>query len=197
MENGLKEIRKDAFTNGLILGAILLVLDVLALYILAHSQSILLVFFAYLFGYLVIPIIAAVILIKRLREKIGGYWNLRQATSGIFIIFLSAYLISSAGSFLFVKYIQPQITVDAKNNFTNLITAFLSKINAEPDKIDRIVEDIEMQFNAIGHTSLSAVASNLFTSIIILFITALIFASIFKRERQIINNQPELSKSES
>ena len=73
MDNGLKEIRKDALQNGLILGCVLLLLDIIALFVLANSESILVVFLSYLFGYLIIPITAAVILIKRLREKIGGF----------------------------------------------------------------------------------------------------------------------------
>ena len=193
MNNSLKAIRKDALKKGLKLAVILLVLDILALYILAHRQCILMVFLAYLFGYLVIPIIIAVILIKGLRKKIGGYWNLRQATSGIFIIFLSAYLISSAGSFLFVKFVQPQVTLDAKNNLVNLLTGFLDKIGAQPDKIDETVENIETQFEAIGHYSTSAVISNLLSSIIVLFITALIFAAIFKRDQPINYKQSDLS----
>lgn len=191
MEKGLKEIRKDALQNGLILGGILLILDILALFVLAYSESIMLVFISYLFGYLIIPLTAAIILIKRLREKIGGYWSFRQATSGIFIVFLSAYLISSAGSFVFIKYVHPQITVDAKNNFVNVLSGFLNRIDADPDKIDEMTEKIEQQFDAIANNSVSSVISNLLSSIIILFIIALIFAAIFKRERPTAFNQPE------
>ena len=191
MDKSLKEIRQDALQNGLILGGVLLVLDILALFILARSQSILMVSISYLFGYLIIPLTAAIILIKRLRKKIGGFWNFRQATSGIFIMFLSAYLISSAGSFVFIKYIHPQITLDAKNNFVNVLSGFLNRMNTEPEKIDDIAEKIEQQFEAIAHTSFSSVVSNLLSSIIILFITALIFAAIFKREQFIATHQPE------
>lgn len=190
MENGLKEIRKDALQNGLVLGAILLILDVIALYTLAHSKSVLLVFVAYLFGYLFIPLTAVILLINNLRKKIGGYWTLRQATSGIFIMFITGFLISSAINFVFVKFIQPQITLLAKDNFIKLITGFFSRINAEPDKVDELVANLEQQFNAVGPTSAGAVISNLLSSILILFIIALIFAAIFKKERPIIN-QPE------
>lgn len=191
MENGLKEIRKDALKNGLILGGVLLVLDILALYILANSQSIFLVFVAYLFGYLIIPVVAAVLLIKNLRTKIGGYWTLRQATSGIFIMFFSGYLISSAGSFLFVRFIQPLIALQAKDNFVILITGFFNRINADPDKVDELVENIELQFNAAGQSGAGALISSLLSSIIVLFIAALIFAAIFKKERPVFINQPE------
>lgn len=195
MDNGLKEIRKDALQNGLILGGVLLLLDIIALYVLANSESILVVFLSYLFGYLIIPITAAVILIKRLREKIGGFWNLRQATSGIFIVFISAYLISSAGSFVFIKYIYPEITLKAKDNLVGLTSDFLNKLNADPDKIDEMVENIELQFESIGQNSVGSIISNLLSSIIILFITALIFAAIFKRERPIAIDHPENSIS--
>ncbi len=195
MDNGLKEIRKDALQNGLILGGVLLLLDIIALYVLANSESILVVFLSYLFGYLIIPITAAVILIKRLREKIGGFWNLRQATSGIFIVFISAYLISSAGSFVFIKYIYPEITLKAKDNLVGLTSDFLNKLNADPEKIDEMVENIELQFESIGQNSVGSIISNLLSSIIILFITALIFAAIFKRERPITIDHPENSIS--
>ncbi len=191
MDKALKEIRKDALQNGLILGGVLLVLDILALFVLANSESILVVFLCYLFGYLIIPVTAAVILIKRLREKIGGFWTLRQATSGIFIVFISAYLTSSAGSFVFIKYIYPEITVRAKDNFVNLTSGFLNKLNADPAKIDEMIENIELQFEAVGHNNASSIFSNLLSSIIILFITAFIFAAIFKRERPIAIDHTE------
>lgn len=182
MDNGLKKIRKDAFSNGLILGAILLVLDILALYALAYSKSVLVIFLAYLFVYLIIPLVAAIILIKRLRKRIGGFWNFRQATSGIFILFISAYIISSAGSFLFIKYINPSITVKAKDNFVNVIGNLFERIDADTERSDEIIENIQTQFDAMAKSSASAMVSNLLSSIIILFITALIFAAIFKQE---------------
>jgi hypothetical protein len=181
MEN-LKAIRKDSLINGLILGVVLLVIDIITLYILANSQSIAVIALSYLFGYLIIPLFAAVVLIKKLREKIGGYWSFRQATSGIFIMLLSAYILSASLSFAFIRHIEPTITLKAKDNFVNVFSNFMNKIDADTDKIDETVENIEKQFDSMTEISVSSVLSNLLSSIIVLFIAALIFAAIFKRE---------------
>jgi NADH:ubiquinone oxidoreductase subunit 6 (subunit J) len=182
---GLKEIRKDAFLKGLVLGALLLIIDIASLYLLANSQSLMIILLSYLMAYFIIPLTVAIILIKKLREKIGGYWTLRQATSGIFIMFLTGYLFSSAGSFVFIKYVQPQIPEMAKNNFVNVFSNFMSRVDADQDKIDETVENIEQQFEAMGQATVGSFFGNMVTSIIILFITALILAAIFKRENPV------------
>ena len=182
MENGLKGIRKDAFQAGVILGVVLLLLDIIEFYILGHSASVSLIFLSHLFVNLIIPLIVAIVLIKRLRRKTGGYWNLRQATSGIFIAFITAYILSAPGTFLFVKYINPSLIVEAKDNLVNVLSGFFDRINAEQDKVDDLLANIELHFNAVAQGGFGAVISNLLSSIIILFVTALIFAAIFKRE---------------
>ncbi|MBC8052253.1 MAG: DUF4199 domain-containing protein [Sphingobacteriaceae bacterium] len=193
MDSGLKRIRKQAFSNGFILGAVLLIADILILYALAYSKSVSLIFFSYLLVVFIIPLTAAIILIRHLRKKIGGYWNLRQATSGIFIIFISAYLISSAGSFLFIQYMKPDIMADAKRNSVNVFGNFFEKIDADPDEADKLIESVETQFDSMSKSSAGSVFSNLLSSIIILFVAALIFGAIFKREEPVLlnSNTPE------
>lgn len=186
---GLKEIRKDAFIKGLTLGVLLLFIDILSLYLLAYSGSIAVIILSYLFAYLIIPLTAAIILIKKLRAKIGGYWNLRQATSGIFILLFSAYLLSSIGSFVFIKHIAPEITPKAKDNFVNVFSNFMEKADADQDKIDETIEDIEQKFDAMQQASFGSFLSSMLSSIIMLFVTALIFAAIFKREDP-VSDQP-------
>lgn len=186
MDISLKELRPGAMKYGLLLGVIILVLDLIALYVLAYSESLILVSTAYLLGYIILPIIAAIILIKRLRDDIGHYWVFRQATSGIFIMFLCAYLISTAGNFIYLKYIHPDVTLAAKDNFISLFTGFLSKISASPDKIDEAIESIEMRFSQVAVPGFSEIISGLLSSIIIIFICALIFAAIFKKDPPIL-----------
>jgi hypothetical protein len=182
MSNGLKEIRKDAFKSGLILGLGLLLLDSIAFYILAYGSSLVAIGIAYVLCYLVIPLLFAIVLIKSLRGKIGGYWTQRQATSGIFIMFLCAHILSSLGNFLFVRYLQPQIIPQAKDNLIRVIGSFLAGVKTEAQKINEIILSIEQRFDLIAHETIGVLLSNLMFSIIVIFITALIFAAIFKRE---------------
>jgi hypothetical protein len=191
MDIELKAIRKDALQHGLVLGAVLLVLDLIALYTLAYSQSVLLIALAYLVGSFIVPLVTAILLIKSLRAKVGGYWNQRQATSGIFIMFLSAHIISSLGNFVFLRFIRPQIILEAKDNLVDNLTRFFVSMKAETEKIDEIMESIEQRFAVISQDSLSVVVSNFIFSIIIIVVTALIFAAIFKRERPIVSTQAD------
>src|SRR5579864_2566462 len=44
-----------------------------------------------------IPIIITIFFCFNGRRKIGGYWTFRQATTGIFIMFIIAYIIQLVG----------------------------------------------------------------------------------------------------
>lgn len=180
MEGSLKAIRKYAFSKGLILGVILLLIDITALYAFALSQSVTLILIVYLLGFIVLPLAAVFVLIKQLRSKIGGFWNQREATSGIFIVFLVAYLISSLGKLFVFKFIPAQTKTQAIQNFSGGISQLLKSLSFDPDAIRKATKSIEQQFDTIDLSKLATLLPNLMFLIIILFVAAFIFGSLFK-----------------
>lgn len=185
----IKEIRKNSFLNGLGLGALLFLSQLLALYFLGYSQSIVVIILAYSFSYFIIPVVAAILLIIKIRRLGGGYWTLRQATSGIFILFLTAYVISSTASFVYGRYIQPKMVDKASENFVNVFSDTMGSLNADQDKIDEFVEMVEQQSADAAQVSIGNMFTNMVPTILILFLVALIFAAIFKKEHPVTANQ--------
>jgi hypothetical protein len=189
MAEGLKEIRKDALINGLILGLVLLVIDIAALYAFAFSHSTVFILLVYVLSSILLPLAAVIILVSRLRTKIGGYWTLRQATSGIFITFIIAYLSSSFGTLLSFKIIPSRVNLAAKTNFIDAIRSLLASIKAPQEKINGAVTSIAQRFDAADAINVSSIFSNLIFLVIILFVAAFLFAAIFKSESPISVNQ--------
>ena len=182
MAEGLREIRKDALLHGLILGLILLLIDIAELHGFAFSRSTFFIMFVYVLSSILMPLTAVIILITRLRTKVGGYWTLRQATSGIFITFIIAYLSSSFGTLLSFKIIPSSVNHAAKTNFVDAIRSLLESIKAPQEKINDTVTSIGQRFDATEAINASSIFTNLIFLVIILFVTAFLFASIFKRE---------------
>ncbi|HEY0055373.1 MAG TPA: DUF4199 family protein [Pedobacter sp.] len=182
MADGLKEIRKDAFLNGLILGLILMLIDIAELHAFAYSHSTIFIMSVYILNSILMPLAAVIILITKLRTKIGGYWTLRQATSGIFITFITAYLSSSFGLLLSFEIIPSSINLAAKTNFIDAIRTLLENIKAPQQKINDTVKSIGERFDATDAINVSSIFTNLIFLVIILFVAAFLFAGIFKRE---------------
>lgn len=171
------------------MGVLLFISQLLALYFLAYSKSIVVILLAYSFSYFIIPLVGAILLIIKIRRLIGGYWTLRQATSGIFILFLTAYLLSSTASFVYGRYLQPQMVDRASDNFVNVFSNTMSGLKADQDKIDEFVEMVEQQSEAAKKVSILNMFSNMIPIILVLFIVALIFAAIFKKEHPVLSNE--------
>jgi hypothetical protein len=189
MAEGLREIRKDALINGLILGLVLLVIDIAALYAFAFSHSTVFILLVYVLSSILLPLAAVIILVSMLRTKIGGYWTLRQATSGIFITFIIAYLSSSFGTLLSFKVIPSRVNLAAKTNFIDAIRSLLAGIKAPQEKINGAVTSIAQRFDAADAINVGSIFSNLIFLVIILFVAAFLFAAIFKSESPISVNQ--------
>ena len=181
MDSSLKTLRKNAFLYGLLLGITLLVIDIITLYAFSLRESMIWVLLAYLFGSIILPLSAAIGVITRLRDKIGGYWNQREATSGIFIVFLCAYLVSSFGRLLCFQIIPDQTKSSAINNFASAVGQFLTNLKFQPHTIENIVKSIRQQFDTIDVSKIGVLLPNLMFLIIILFVVAFIFGNILKR----------------
>src|SRR5437588_1611956 len=109
MENIDQQIKKNAFNSGIILGVIVLVLGVFTFYVITGmASSLVAVIGAPIVLSVLVPITVAVFFCIGLRKKIGGYWTFKQAVTGIFIMFLTAYVIQAVFSdFIFAKFVEP------------------------------------------------------------------------------------------
>ena len=149
METIEQKLRKNGITNGLLLGIIILVSGIISFYFITAmtNNMIMLVLGPVLFSTLV-PLIFAVVFCFDLRKKIGGFWNYRQATTGIFIMFLCAYILSYGGNLVFSKVIEPDMVEKMKTVFVTTTTNMLEKQKIDQETIDKKVADIESNFDS-------------------------------------------------
>jgi hypothetical protein len=183
METIEQKLRKNGITNGLLLGIIIFVSGIISFYFITAmtNNMIMLVLGPILFSTLV-PLIFAVVFCFDLRKKIGGFWSYRQATTGIFIMFLCAYLLSYAGNLVFSKVIEPDMVEKMKTVFVTTTTNVLEKQKVDQETIDKKVSDIESNFDSQKKMTAVTVVKSLGIAIIMDFVLALIFAAFFKRE---------------
>jgi hypothetical protein len=183
METINKAVKKHGAINGLLYGIIILVLTILSFYFITSvaKSMIMLVLGPVVFSF-VIPVALAVFFSFDLRKKIGGFWDFRQATTGLFIMFFVTYAVSTIGNMAFSKFIEPDMVEKMKTVFVTTTTQALEKQGVDQDTIDKKVTDIEANFDGQKDVSIGKVAKGVGIAIIMDFVIALIFAAFFKKE---------------
>jgi len=188
-------IRSKALNNGLILGCILFVLSIFVFYLITSiANSVWMISFAPLVFSVILPIIAAVFLCIDLRKKLGGYWTLRQATTGIFIMFILAYAVQAIGrDLIFAKLIEPDMVQKTETAIVNSTSAMMEKSGLQQDEIDKKTETIEKQFDEQKNQSAGKIIQGIAINIVLIFAVSLIFAAILKKEPPLftVNDTPE------
>jgi hypothetical protein len=177
-----KELKKYSLQNGLILGLILLSFNIISFYLITTvvKSPLGVIGVPYLFS-VILPIPLSVIFCYRLRATIGYPWDFRIATSGIFILFMVAYLIIFIGrDLVFSKLIEPKMNTKIENVLLATTPIALKESGANPKQIADKQNEIKAQFAAQDNTSIRQELQSLVTSVIFIFIFALIFGAFFK-----------------
>ncbi|WP_407431510.1 DUF4199 domain-containing protein [Arcticibacter sp.] len=177
-----RELKKGGAINGLIFGIIVLLAGIISVYMLANTANFALVVATPLIVSLLVPLGAAVFLALSLRKRVGGYWTLRQATTGIFIMFIVAYTFSTVGNFVFYEVSGPALKAKTKENLVRVTTSFLERQGANQDEIDASVDKVNAGFAEGAVLTTGQMVQGYLQAIIIIFVVALIFAAIFKKE---------------
>jgi len=181
METLDQKIRKTAATSGLLFGIISLVIGIFVFYFVTSMTTN--VWMVTIIGPIgigvLIPLAVAVWLVVDLRKKIGGFWNFKQATTGIFIMFFVGYLVSTLGNLGFSKVIEPDMVSKMKTVYVGATTEMMKKQGADQDAIDKQTASVSAKFE--DTQSPGKLAKGLLIAVIFDFVGALIFAAIFKR----------------
>src|ERR1700748_1582314 len=140
-------LRKYAIINGLLLGLILLALNIISFYLITTvvSSPIGVIGVPYLFS-IILPIPFAIIFCYKLRVQVGGFWELRKAVSGIFVMFIVAYLVIFAGrDLIFAHLIEPKMNTKIENVLLAATPVALKKSGANESQIAEKQEQIKAQ----------------------------------------------------
>jgi hypothetical protein len=184
MQNINKQLRIAAIVNGIALGIILLVLYVLQCYlILAFNTSLMLIGIVVPIAlFFISPIVATILLCSNLRKKIGGYWTVRQATTGFFIMFLMGFLILNLGKAVLFKAVDKNLNDKLKRSYVTANIIAWKQMHHTPAEIDKRVKDIQQtDYSELQGITVATILPRIATLIILLFVVALIFAAFYKR----------------
>lgn len=183
MENLDSEIKKNALNNGLLLGVIMLILGIVTFYIMISMESALGVIAVPIIFSVILPIAVTIFFTIDLRKKIGGFWDFKQATTGIFIMCIVSFAIQTVGrDLLFAKFIEPDMAQKTQDAVVKATTAMMEKSGAPQEKIDKQIESTQKQFDSQVNPTVGKVVQGIGTSILLVFVLALILAAFFKRK---------------
>ncbi|MFI5163208.1 MAG: DUF4199 domain-containing protein [Sphingobacteriales bacterium] len=184
MENLDQQIKKNGFNSGVLLGVIILVLGIFTFYLITGmTTSLVVVIGGPIILSVLVPIALAVFFCIGLRKKIGGFWTFKQAVTGIFIMFFTAYVIQAVFSdLIFAKFVEPQMVEKVDNAVMSATKTMMEKANTPQETIDSKVADMQKQFDDQKNVTMGKTISGILISILFRFVFALIFAAMFKRE---------------
>ncbi|MFS2185101.1 DUF4199 domain-containing protein [Mucilaginibacter sp. Mucisp84] len=180
-----KTIKIQGLIKGLILGAVLAVVSIIYFYFMVNvASAVAITVGAILFTY-IIPIAIAAFFCINLRSKVGGYWTMRQAATGIFIMFfISNLTIFILRDQVFANAIEPQMAQKTK---TAMVTALnkLKESTAKPEEkkeADAKIKEMEKNFQSGKNITIGQQIQSMGITIIFLFVLSIIFAAFFKRD---------------
>nr|WP_294949778.1 DUF4199 domain-containing protein [uncultured Mucilaginibacter sp.] len=185
-----KQLKKQSLNKGLVLGLIMGVLGILSFYFMTGMASSMLAIIAGpVVLSIIIPIVLAALFSGDLRKTIGGFWNFKQAVTGIFIMFFTAYVVSYLiSSVLFAKLIEPNMVDKTEAAMVNVMTNMLEKTSADQAAIDKSLDDVHKKFEEQKNITVGKQIQSFAVGVIFVFVFALIFAAIYKKERPLYLN---------
>jgi hypothetical protein len=187
MELTLQNLNKAASTNGIIVGLLSTAIGVVTFYMfpsLLGSMS-------FGIGSLVVSLVIYIFFTIDLRNKIGGFWNFREALKGIFLMAFVAGLLYSVANFAFYKFVEPNAYDKIAGYMESGMTKTLESMGMDQDQIDEAVskqvEGIKAQYDPTPMQFFK----NLGIAVIVQFVMSLIFAAIFKKEEPVFASTEE------
>lgn len=185
MDNNLDAaIRKAGLVRGVIFGIILLLIHVgLIVFVAYHSPSPG-VFFgvSFVFSYAV-QFGLAIWLCSNLRKTIGGFWTLKQAITGIFFIFVTAYLISYLGILLFSNVIAPAVADHANQVTVETRRHALEMTHTPQVEIDKSISGMQRDIERGKQLNVGTIVQDVLISVILVFAISSIFGALYKRDK--------------
>lgn len=178
----LENLKPEAAKNGIGFGLIALILGVISSYVLVSTTSLAMIFISPIVISVILPIIIAIFFARDLRKKIGGYWNLRQATSGMFIMFLVSYVISVGGNFLFNKLIEKDMTSRIQTIAVNAKLQLMKKQGASEEQLDEEESKMNAELEKKTNGTFMQTVQGHLIGVIIIFVVSLIFGAAFRKD---------------
>ncbi|MCX2575324.1 DUF4199 domain-containing protein [Pedobacter sandarakinus] len=182
--NAQPKVYEEIFKSGLILGIAMFILGISLLFVMQGADSFwsLVIIYPAIFLFLA-PVTLSVFVIRSLRKNIGGYWTFRQALKSIFIVFFVGWLVSFGLNLLYTKVIDTTATEKMQDHIKERTLTFMKDKNVDQEELDKQRANMDEQFAKQNELTAGSLFKNITIGISIIFVFALIFAAIFKKER--------------
>ena len=180
------KVYEEIFKSGLILGVAMFILGIALLFLMQTANSFWTMVIIYPLLFLMVgPVILSVFICKSLRKNIGGYWTFKQALKSIFIVFFVGWLVSFGLNLLYTKVIDTTATEKMQEHIKESTMTFMKKQNIDQEQLDKESAKMDEQFAKQNELTPQSLFKNITIAISIIFVFALIFAAIFKKDRPI------------
>jgi uncharacterized membrane protein (UPF0127 family) len=181
-----KNIKKQGLINGIFLGLVISAISIIYFYFMVTvaKSALAISLGSMVFSYL-LPLGVAVLFSLNLRAKIGGVWTMRQAATGIFIMFFVSYLMAFIiKDQVFAKVIEPNMVQKTETAMVNALNKLKDETTKPEEKKEADAKILEMKkaINAERSVTIGQQIQAFGISIIFLFVLSIIFASFFKKE---------------
>jgi hypothetical protein len=188
-----QKLKINGVKSGLLLGLIITALGIFSYYLITSITTSAVVFIgAPIFLGVFIPVFCVVMFCFNARKKIGGYWTFRQAVTGIFTMFIVAYLVQFiTKDIAFNRFIEPNSIQKTQTAAINAKTLLMQKRHADPKIIDKDINEMKKEFVQQQALSIGGILQSMVFSILFIFLFSLIFASLFKKEQPVYAGQPD------
>lgn len=183
MDNIERRIKINGVKSGIILGVIITALGIISFYFITATPSAVMFVAGPIIFAVFLPIFVVTFLCFKGRKDVGGYWTFKQATTGIFIMFLVAYALQYIGKgIIFDKFVEPNNAAKVETAAVNAKTANLKERGNDQKSIDKAIEELKKDFVQPTPT-IGSTIQGIIISVILIFVLAIIFGALFKRDQ--------------
>lgn len=177
-------IKINFLRYGIILGIVFVGLSIFTYYLVTRISTSPIVFVgAPIFLSIFFPIIVTIFLCFRGRTEIGGYWTFKQATTGIFMMFLVAYIIQFIGKdIVFYRLIEPNSVHNTQLAAINAKSTIERQRGDSQKKIANDISEMRKDFAVQQDVTIGSTIQGFIISILFVFVFALVFGALFKKD---------------
>ncbi len=177
METTTINIKQEALKNGLIWGAVNIVIFLVTWYVMPQLMS----SFVYSTITFLIGIALAIFFCLDMRKKVGGYWTFGEALWPIFVTFILGIAIVFVFNILFGKYVDTSYPTTMKEIVLSKTESTLKSFGIDDSKLDEAMQKTRENLDKQFTPSFTQAIRGFGIAAIMYFIGAVIFALIFKR----------------
>ena len=184
MQYSNSTLRLSGIKYGLLLGILLLVISIAAVYYTAYiNTSVVALVIALFLTKYPLQILFGLGFAVLLKRSIGNYWSLKQATTGIFFMFYTALVIAYFGfNVVFVHLLHPAAVLEANKHTVQSFRQAQQHNGVPPSEINKRATELQRNLNAGMHITVGNVVTYLLLGVVFAFIAAFIFGVLLKRE---------------